>query len=53
MLQQEAVTIEYVSIVDQATLRPQAVLQKGAVLAMAITVGATRLIDNDNLFEEH
>ncbi|MFH1020447.1 MAG: pantoate--beta-alanine ligase [Pseudomonadota bacterium] len=53
LLQQEAVAIEYVSLVDQATLRPQAVLRKGAVLAMAIKVGATRLIDNDNLFEEN
>ncbi|HIJ90042.1 MAG: pantoate--beta-alanine ligase [Desulfobulbaceae bacterium] len=53
LLLQESVTIEYVSFVDQATLRPQAVLRKGAVLAMAIKVGATRLIDNDNLFEEH
>ena len=53
LLHQEAVAIEYVSIVDQATLRPQAGLRKGAVLAMAIKVGATRLIDNDNLFEEH
>ncbi|MFA6499451.1 MAG: pantoate--beta-alanine ligase [Desulfurivibrionaceae bacterium] len=53
VLQQETVTIEYVSLVDQVTLRPQAVLQKGVVLAMAIKVGATRLIDNDNLFEEH
>ena len=52
LLQQEAVAIEYVSIVDQATLRPQAVLQKGAVLAMAIKVGATRSIDNDNLFDD-
>lgn len=52
LLQQEAVTIEYVSIVDQATLRPQAVLQKGAVLAMALKVGVTRLIDNDNLFDD-
>ena len=52
LLQQEAVTIEYVSIVDQASLRPQAVLRKGAVLAMAIKVGATRLIDNDNLFDD-
>jgi pantoate--beta-alanine ligase len=52
LLQQEAVAIEYVSLVDHATLRPQAVLQKGAVLAMAIRVGATRLIDNDNLFDD-
>jgi len=52
LLQQEGVAIEYVSLVDQATLRPQAVLQKGAVLAMAIKVGATRLIDNDNLFDD-
>ena len=51
--QQEAVVVEYASIVDQATLRPQAVLRKGAVLVMAIKVGATRLIDNDNLFEEN
>ncbi|MHB1184493.1 MAG: pantoate--beta-alanine ligase [Desulfobulbia bacterium] len=53
LLQQEAVTIEYASLVDQATLRPLAVLQKGVVLALAIKVGATRLIDNDTLFEEH
>lgn len=53
VLQQEAVTIEYVSLVDQTTLRPQTVLQDGTVLVMAIKVGATRLIDNDNLFEEH
>ena len=52
LLQQEAVGIEYVNLVDQATLRPQVVLQKGAVLAMAIKVGATRLIDNDNLFDD-
>ncbi|MCX5876956.1 MAG: pantoate--beta-alanine ligase [Deltaproteobacteria bacterium] len=52
LLQQEAVTIEYVSLVDQATLQPQAVLRKGTVLAMAIQVGATRLIDNDNLFDD-
>jgi pantoate--beta-alanine ligase len=52
LLQQEGVAIEYVSLVDQTTLRPQAVLQKGAVLAMAIRVGATRLIDNDNLFDD-
>lgn len=53
LLLQEAVAIEYVSLVDQATLQPQTVLRKGAVLAMAIKVGATRLIDNDNLFEEN
>ncbi len=53
LLQQEAVTIEYVSLVDQASLQPQAVLRKGAVLVMAIKIGATRLIDNDNLFEEN
>lgn len=52
LLQQEDVAIEYVSLVDHATLRPQAVLQKGAVLAMAIKVGVTRLIDNDNLFDD-
>lgn len=52
LLLHEAVAIEYVSLVDQATLRSQAVLQKGAVLAMAIKVGATRLIDNDNLFDD-
>ncbi|MBU1404499.1 MAG: pantoate--beta-alanine ligase [Proteobacteria bacterium] len=53
LLQQEAVTIEYASLVDQASLRPLAVLQKGVVLALAVKVGATRLIDNDTLFEEH
>ncbi|MBU4117477.1 MAG: pantoate--beta-alanine ligase, partial [Proteobacteria bacterium] len=53
LLRREAVIIEYVSFVDQSTLRPQTVLQKSTVLAMAIKVGATRLIDNDILFEEH
>ncbi|MBU2537040.1 MAG: pantoate--beta-alanine ligase [Proteobacteria bacterium] len=53
LLRREAVIIEYVSFVDQSTLRPQAVLQKSTVLAMAIKVGTTRLIDNDILFEEH
>jgi len=53
LLRQSAVTIEYASLVDQATLQPQGVLRKGVVLAMAIKVGATRLIDNDNLFEEN
>lgn len=52
LLQQADVTIEYVSLVEQTTLRPLAVLKKGVVLVMAIKVGATRLIDNDNLFEE-
>jgi pantoate--beta-alanine ligase len=49
LLRRESVIIEYVSIVDQVTLRPQALLRNGAVLAMAVKVGATRLIDNDNL----
>jgi pantoate--beta-alanine ligase len=53
LLRKEAVAIEYASLVDQSTLLPQAVLQKGTVLAMAIRVGTTRLIDNDNLFEEY
>ncbi|OGQ99932.1 MAG: pantoate--beta-alanine ligase [Deltaproteobacteria bacterium RIFOXYD12_FULL_55_16] len=52
LLQQAAVTVEYASLVDQTTLQPQAVLGKGTVLALAVKVGATRLIDNDNLFEE-
>lgn len=53
LLRREAVIIEYVSFVDQSTLRSHTVLQKNTVLAMAIKVGATRLIDNDILFEEH
>lgn len=52
LLRQAAVVVEYASLVDQTSLQPQAVLRKGMVLAMAIKVGATRLIDNDNLFEE-
>lgn len=51
LLQRDLVTIEYVSLVDQVTLQPQEVLQKNTVLAMAIKVGSTRLIDNANLFE--
>lgn len=46
------VTIDYVSLIDQQSLEPLTVLDAGAVLAMAVKVGATRLIDNDNLFAE-
>lgn len=44
--------IEYIEFVDEATLAPCLQLKPGVVLALAVRVGATRLIDNDNLFRE-
>jgi pantoate--beta-alanine ligase len=39
-------TIEYVSVVDEATLRRPAHVIPGSVLAVAVKLGPTRLIDN-------
>ena len=43
----DGVEIDYISLVDQDTLEPQLVLQKGTVLVLAVKVGSTRLIDNE------
>lgn len=45
------VVIEYVSIVDQDSLTDVSVIDKRSVLALAVRIGTTRLIDNDFLFE--
>jgi len=39
-------TIEYVSVVDEATLRAPSRAIPGSVLAVAVKLGSTRLIDN-------
>ncbi|MFO7606996.1 MAG: pantoate--beta-alanine ligase [Desulfurivibrionaceae bacterium] len=46
------IEIEYLSIVDCNDLRVQAKLDKRSLLAMAVRIGGTRLIDNAMLFEE-
>ncbi len=45
--------IDYISVVDKDSLAPVTKLQAGSVLALAVKIGKTRLIDNDNLFEEN
>jgi pantoate--beta-alanine ligase len=39
-------TIQYVCVVDETTLRPPTQVQPGNVLAVAVKLGSTRLIDN-------
>jgi pantoate--beta-alanine ligase len=43
------VTVDYVAVVDQATLQEKKKVDRSAILAMAVRVGATRLIDNGRL----
>jgi pantoate--beta-alanine ligase len=43
------VTVDYVAVVDQATLQGKKKADKSAILAMAVRIGATRLIDNGRL----
>ncbi len=45
------VDIEYVSIVDCVSLAEQSTIDRSSVLAMAVKIGKTRLIDNAFLFE--
>ena len=46
-LAQEALAaVEYVKLVDAATMQPVTELQGPAVLALAVRIGKTRLIDN-------
>jgi pantoate--beta-alanine ligase len=46
MAEATAVQLEYVEVVDPDTLLPVTTLAEGALLAVAATVGSTRLIDN-------
>lgn len=43
------VEIDYLTIVDDATLKPQTQIDDHSVLAMAVRIGETRLIDNGYL----
>lgn len=47
-----AVEPEYIAIVHRQSLVPQALLDRDSVLALAVRVGKTRLIDNDLLFAD-
>jgi pantoate--beta-alanine ligase len=42
-------SVEYVSVVDEATLKPLQRVKKRARMAIAVRVGSTRLIDNMKL----
>lgn len=46
------VTTEYISLVDQESLNEKDTVDEGSVLALAIRVGDTRLIDNGRLYEK-
>lgn len=46
MLKEEAITIEYVNICDPVTLEDVEIIEKEALLAVAVRVGRIRLIDN-------
>lgn len=47
-----AVTIDYLAIVQESNLAPQTKTDHQSILAMAIKIGSTRLIDNDHLIPE-
>jgi pantoate--beta-alanine ligase len=41
--------VEYVTLCDSATLEPVVEIQESALLALAVRIGKTRLIDNQML----
>ena len=43
---QPAATIDYISIADSATLEELSVIDRPALISLAVRIGATRLIDN-------
>ncbi len=45
------VSIEYISLIDQTSLAEKKIVDRDTVLAMAVRIGRTRLIDNGRLFE--
>ncbi len=51
-LRAPGVDVQYVEMVDNATLQPVAMLERDAILAVAAFVGSTRLIDNVHLTVE-
>jgi pantoate--beta-alanine ligase len=46
MREEPAVTLDYFEVVDPDTLEPVTDVSRGALVAVAALVGATRLIDN-------
>ena len=43
------VTVDYVAVVDQTSLQEKKRVDKSAIMAMAVRIGSTRLIDNGRL----
>lgn len=46
------VTIDYLAIVEETTLAPQTSVDHRSILAIAVKIGSTRLIDNGHLIPE-
>ena len=46
ILKKKTVKIEYVAIVNSQTLKPQIKIASGVLIALAVRIGKTRLIDN-------
>jgi pantothenate synthetase len=42
----EGAKIDYIALVDYETLKPVRTVQPGTLIALAVRVGRTRLIDN-------
>ena len=52
ILKYGGVLIDYIAIVDAETLKECEVVDKNSVLALAVKIGRTRLIDNGFLYAE-
>ena len=51
-LEKSGLAVDYVEVVDGATMRQTALVEPGSTMAAAVRVGKTRLIDNVLLLEE-
>ena len=51
-LEKAGLAVDYVEVVDAATMRQPALVEPGSTMAAAVRVGKTRLIDNVLLLEE-
>ncbi|MBU0674714.1 MAG: pantoate--beta-alanine ligase [Proteobacteria bacterium] len=48
----DSARIEYLMVVDKGSLIPQSIITPDSLLALAVRVGSTRLIDNTVLFDD-
>jgi len=54
LIEDKSIKMDYIEIINQLTLQPQEEADSTSVLAMAVKIGKTRLIDNGYLFDgEH